>query len=684
MRPLAILLVVAAGPILAQQETALDRYVRAPDPSYAWELRSTHPGVGFRTFNLRLTSQTWLTPADVSGNRWQHWLRVIVPPNVQSSKAVLLINGGSTDEPNPGAAPLEYGAAVALTGIVLAELRAVPNQPLTFAGEASSRSEDAILAFTWDKYLRTGDERWPAHLPMTKAAVRAMDAVIAFCATPEAGNHRIDGFVVAGGSKRGWTSWLTAAVDRRVVGLVPIVFDALNTELAFRNHFQTYGFWSSAVADYERLGVFAWLGSAPSRALMRIVDPYEYRTRLTLPKYIINAAGDQFFPPTSSQLYFSDLQGSNSLRYVPNAAHELEGAETETLSSAIAWSQAVIRGTAVPQYSWQVPEENRIVVNAGTQPSLVRLWQASNAAARDFRRETIGTGWTSSVLLPSSGGTYQATIERPQQGWRAFFVELTYSSGLLPLIFSTPVQVIPGTLPFRPPAASVLAASFHPLTAAGAIVSGFGEGFAPGIDVAVRLPLPTELAGTGIRIVDARGVTRMAGLFFVSPGQMNYLVPPESSTGVAKMEVLRGGQKAAEGQLLIERSAPGLFSANGNGRGVAAGIAITVRPDGTQIAQVIFNTTQPEGSRAAVPVVIGEGQVFLSLFGTGMRNVSSATARVGGEPVGVAGPAPSGEFAGVEQINLGPLPGSLAGRGEVDVNVVADGIAANVVTVRFQ
>jgi uncharacterized protein (TIGR03437 family) len=685
MRPLAIALIVCAGPLLAQQETALDRYVRAADPAFGWELRSTHPGLGFRTFNLRMTSQTWLTGAEVSGNRWQHWLRVIVPSNVQSAKAVLLINGGNTDEPNPGAAPVEFGTAVALTGTVLAELRAVPNQPLTFAGETASRSEDAILAFTWDKYLRTGDERWPAQLPMTKAAVRAMDAVIEFCATAEAGGHRIDGFVVGGGSKRGWTSWLTAAVDRRVIGLAPLVFDALNAEPAFRGHFQTYGFWSSAVADYERLGIFAWLGSAPSRALMRIVDPYEYRSRLTMPKYIINAAGDQFFPPTSSQLYFGDLAGSNSLRYVPNVGHELEGAETETLSSAIAWAQAVIRGSPVPQYSWQIPEEGRIVVNAGSQPTLVRLWQAANTAARDFRRETIGTGWTSSVLLPSSGGVYQATVERPQQGWKAFFVELNYpSSILLPLVFTTPVQVIPGTLPFRPPVASVLAASFHPLTAAGAIVSGFGEGFAPGVDVAVSLPLPTELAGTGIRIVDARGVSRMAGLFFVSPGQMNYLVPPESSTGVAKMEVLRGGQKASEGQLLIERSAPGLFSANGNGRGVAAGIAITVRPDGTQIAQIIFNTTQPEGSRAAVPVVIGEGQVFLSLFGTGMRNVSSATARVGGEPVGVAGPVPSGEFAGVEQINLGPLPGSLAGRGEVDVNIVADGNAANVVTVRFQ
>jgi len=679
-------LLLAISPLPAQQETALDRYVRAPDPAYSWQLQSTHQGIGFRTFNLRLTSQTWLTNAEVSAPRWQHWLRIIVPSNLQSSKAVLLINGGRADEPNPGPAPLEFSTVVALTGIVLAELRAVPNQPLTFTGESASRSEDAIIAFSWDKYLRTGDEKWPVQLAMTKSAVRAMDAVSEFLRTPEAGSHPVDGFVVAGGSKRGWTSWLTAAVDRRVIALAPLVFDALNGEPSFREHFQTYGFWSPAVADYERIGIFAWLGSPPSRALNRIVDPYEYRSRLTMPKYIINAAGDEFFTPTSSHLYLSGLSGANSLRYVPNAGHSLEGAETETLASAIAWANAVIRGNPVPQYSWQFPEPNRITVNAGSIPALVRLWQASNASARDFRRETIGAAWTSTILLPASGGVYQATIEPPQQGWKAFFIELNYpSSIILPIIFTTPVQVIPATLPFRPPVASLLAASFHPLTAPGAIASGFGEGFATATEAAARLPPPTELAGAGVRVIDARGVERMASLFFVSPGQINYLIPPESAPGVARMQVFRGGQKAAEGQLLIENSAPALFSANGSGAGVAAAIAITVRSDGAQSAQVIFDTTQPEGRRTPIPIVLTAGtQVFLSLFGTGMRNLSSATAQVGGMSVTVAGPVPSAEFAGVEQVNLGPIPVALSGRGDVDINLTAGGIVANILTIRFQ
>src|SRR5262245_65524261 len=107
------------------------------------------------------------------------------------------------------------------TKSVVAELRMVPNQPLVFAGETQGRVEDSFIAYTWDKFLRTGDEKWPARLPMTKAAVRAMDSVTAFCATPQGGGSKIDQFVISGGSKRGWTTWTTAAVDKRVIAIIP-------------------------------------------------------------------------------------------------------------------------------------------------------------------------------------------------------------------------------------------------------------------------------------------------------------------------------------------------------------------------------------------------------------------------------------------------------------------------------
>src|SRR5678816_2516852 len=149
----------------------------------------------------------------------------------------------------------------------------VPNQPLVFAGETKGRAEDSLIAYTWDKFLRTGDEKWPARLPMTKSAVRALDTVTSFCASKEGGGVKVDSFVVAGASKRGWTTWATAIVDKRVVAIIPIVIDMLNVEASFRHHFAAYGYYAPAVGDYEEMKIMQWQGTPQYRNLMKIEEP---------------------------------------------------------------------------------------------------------------------------------------------------------------------------------------------------------------------------------------------------------------------------------------------------------------------------------------------------------------------------------------------------------------------------
>ena len=163
------------------------------------------------------------------------------------------------------------------TGTVITELRMVPNQPIVFIDDPARkpRIEDDFIAYTWDKFLRTGDEKWPARLPMTKSAVRAMDAVTAFAASAEGGGAKVARFVVAGGSKRGWTTWTTAAVDKRVVAIVPIVIDMLNIEPSFMHHWRAYGAWSDAVDDYVEHGIMDWIGTPQFQALMKIEEPYD-------------------------------------------------------------------------------------------------------------------------------------------------------------------------------------------------------------------------------------------------------------------------------------------------------------------------------------------------------------------------------------------------------------------------
>ena len=114
------------------------------------------------------------------------------------------------------------------TGSVVADLSGIPNQPLIFAGTTNRVKEDDLIAYSWEQFLKTGDERWPARLPMTKAVVRAMDTITAVLASPEGGKTQVNQFFVMGASKRGWTTWTTAAVDNRVIGIAPAVIDALN------------------------------------------------------------------------------------------------------------------------------------------------------------------------------------------------------------------------------------------------------------------------------------------------------------------------------------------------------------------------------------------------------------------------------------------------------------------------
>ncbi len=432
--------------------TALDRYVQTPDANYKFELKNTTPGNGFTSYLIEMTSQSWRKPSEVNRTLWKHWLVVIRPDKVDHTTGFLFITGGSNnDQQEPKIDPLLVETAMT-TNSVVTQLRMVPNQPLIFADDGKSLVEDGFIAYTWDKYLRTGDADWLARLPMTKSAVRAMDTVTTFCASPQGGNTKVDKFVVAGGSKRGWTTWTTAAVDRRVVGIVPMVIDLLNMEKSMTHHYRAYGFWAPSIKDYEKIGIMDWMGTPQFKSMMKIVEPYSYRDRLTMPKFLINAAGDQFFLPDSSQFYFDDLKSEKYLRYIPNTDHSLRNSDAQ--QSLIAYYDAMLRGAARPRFSWKFKKDGSIRVKTIDQPTEVKLWQATNPSKRDFRLESIGAAYKSSPLTEQKKGIYTAKVEKPPTGWTAFFIELTFpSGGKYPFKFTTAVRVVPDTLPFKPPTA---------------------------------------------------------------------------------------------------------------------------------------------------------------------------------------------------------------------------------------
>ena len=433
-------------------ETALDRYVAAPDPAFAWKAVKEIKGDNVTATIIEMTSQRWLTDREVEQPLWRHWLIVVRPDRVTSDVGLLFITGGSLDRPAPERPSGWLVDAARETGTVTAELRLVPNQPIVFKVDPlhKARKEDDFIAYTWDHFIRTGDERWPARLPMTKSAVRAMDAVTAFTSSPDGGGHPVTRFVVTGASKRGWTTWTTAAVDRRVVAIAPVVIDMLNVEPSFIHHWRAYGAWSDAVQDYVDQGLMERIGTPEFRALMRIEEPYEYRDRLTMPKFIVNAAGDQFFLPDSSSFYFDDLRGEKHLRYVPNTDHSLE--KSDAIESVVAFYSSIVRGVRRPEVTWTFERDGSIKVRSKDRPDTVKLWQATNPRARNFRLDAIGPAYRPTVLQPVGPNTWVARVRPPPAGWTAFFVELTFpSGGRYPFKTTTGVRVMPDTLPYPPP-----------------------------------------------------------------------------------------------------------------------------------------------------------------------------------------------------------------------------------------
>lgn len=248
----------------------LEDYMARPDPEYGLRIVRADRVAEGTIAVLELTPQAWRTERDVAPALWRHWLEVYVPAAVEHDTALLEIAGGENGAAPPGS-PDGYlaGMAVKLRAVT-ARLHNVPNQPLVFTADPESRKrrEDQILSFAWNRQLVTGDPGWLVQMAMARSAIRAMDAVTGYCATGMPAVAKVRRFVLTGASKRGWTAWLAAAADRRVVGVAPRVIDLLNLEPSFRHHHAAYGRYADAVRDYVNQGILQKMGTPEMRATL--------------------------------------------------------------------------------------------------------------------------------------------------------------------------------------------------------------------------------------------------------------------------------------------------------------------------------------------------------------------------------------------------------------------------------
>jgi PhoPQ-activated pathogenicity-related protein len=408
---------------------ALSDYVVKPDTNYSWRVDNAAEVGEFRVVSLSMTSQNWRE------GLWTHQILIVEPPKVRNPDiAFLFITGDGKGEKYLDLLKKLSSEA----GAVAAVVNRVPNQPLY-----DGRKEDALIAHTFKKYMETGDETWPLLFPMAKSAVRAMDTVAE--QTKKSHGRDVTRFVVSGASKRGWTTWLTGAVDPRVKGIAPMVIDMPNMKRQLDWAKRAWGEQSDQIHDYTELKLHERMDQPAMVKLRSWVDPYSHRHKYTMPKLILLGANDPYWVVDSLRHYWADLPEPKLIHQTPNAGHGLAGGDA-MLPTLAMFYQRIADREALPSLSWNYDAgHDGLKMNVATSEPFVgaNRWRA-NSPTRDFRERE----WSRESLNVGGGGT-NVVVELPDgpHPYQAFLGEVEFKGkGGERFSLTTEVKVTPDDL----------------------------------------------------------------------------------------------------------------------------------------------------------------------------------------------------------------------------------------------
>ncbi len=278
---------------------------------------------------------------------------------------------------------------------------------------------------------------------MVKSVVKAMDALQEL--STQQWKKELKHFVVAGASKRGWTTWLSGAADPRVKAIAPIVIDTLDMGAQMAHQKKSFGTYSEMIRDYTERGLVPLPDSEEARKLWRMVDPLFYRDRLRLPKLIINGNNDPYWTVDALNLYWDKLPGDKHVVYVANAGHDLRQADqprgeerSKSQNALAAFTRHQMTGKPLPQLDWKhddVDSKLRLTVSAKPAPVKARLWVA-DAPTRDFRKSR----WHEQAAKVEKNQV-TGSVAIPGSGFRAFYAELDYEIDGLRYTLCTQIRV---------------------------------------------------------------------------------------------------------------------------------------------------------------------------------------------------------------------------------------------------
>ena len=399
--------------------TAMQAYLNNSDSSFRWELvEKTHED-GTTLYLVKFTSQQWRE------YEWKHEMMIIVPDVLQYHDALLYITGGDNIDGEPFTPPWAYNFLAPVRQIaknsmaITSVLWQVPNQPLY-----NGLEEDALISYTFHNYLNDGDMTWPLLFPMTKSAIKAMDVIQQL--TDKELEWDVKQFVVSGQSKRGWTTWLTGAHDKRVKAIAPMVIDVLNMPVNIDYQIEVWNDYSIQIQDYVNLGIAQQIATEGGMEIVAMVDPYSYRKNLTMPKMLFMGTNDPYWPVDAVKNYIDDIPGVNFICYVPNAKHNL-GDGQKAFTSLGAFFEITATDGSHPICDETISEQsNLMTIKVKTTPDALlgaELWYAVSKN-QDFRNEV----WSGENLNAAGQNEIVVNVGYPASGYKAFYVDLKYKT----------------------------------------------------------------------------------------------------------------------------------------------------------------------------------------------------------------------------------------------------------------
>ena len=428
--------------------SSMEDYISSTKNEFSYDIEEIIYEDDWTGYHIRMTSGEWLDSKKVDNIEWWHYVDIVIPKETATGAGIMFIDSGVEDETYFRLDSTSVGYALKTKSIIV-NIHNIPFQPINFLdSDQESFYEDDLIAFAWNQFLEKGakqkDIEWLPRFPMTRAVVRAMDLAqeIAF-----QNSVSLNNFVVSGASKRGWTAWTTAAVDSRVIGVVPMVIDMLNLVPSFENHFRSYGEFSPAVQSYINYDIQDWMETEEFKILLSYVEPFSFKENFTMPKYIINAGSDEFFSTDSWRFYYDQLPGDKLLRYVPNTNHSLNGRYLN--DDLLSYFYRIINDIDMPTLKWELSNNNLNVALDYEGNYNVSIWSANNQNGRDFRLWQEGELWQKNNIQKSDNNNYQIDIKNKSTGYEAIMMEFIIDpESDFPFIISTGPFVVPESYPF--------------------------------------------------------------------------------------------------------------------------------------------------------------------------------------------------------------------------------------------